>query len=140
VEPWRTVWRDGLAPLLTDNDLQALGRALAQDDQALIQGSASIPPPLECVGDWQVEAADFLGWCGWRGRGLQTVGEVEEFVWQTCLAIDARLGEPGAVKRLLCWFDETARAEMRAALLAEVDRELALRLVRDAGPTAAQTA
>jgi hypothetical protein len=39
VEPWRTVWRDGLAPLLTDNDLQALGRALAQDDPALIQGS-----------------------------------------------------------------------------------------------------
>jgi hypothetical protein len=127
------VFREGLAPQLTDADLHLLRGALAQDDPALIQGSASIPPPLECLADWDIEGADLLGWVGWRSRGLRTVGEVEEFAWQTCLAIDSRLGEPGGVKHLLRWYDWTARAEVRRELLAEVDRELALRLVRDAG-------
>jgi hypothetical protein len=117
-----------------------VGRALATDDPALIQGQASIPPPLECVSGWQMETADLIGWVGWRSRGLKTVGEVVEFAWQTCLAIDARLGEPGAVKHLLRWYDQTARAEMRAALQTEVDRELALRLVRDPEPAAARPA
>jgi hypothetical protein len=88
----------------------------------------------ECLEDWSVEGADLLGWVGWKSRGLDTVGPLEEFVWRTCLAPDARLGEPGAVKHLLRWYDETARDEMRRLLLGEIDRELALRLVRDAGP------
>jgi hypothetical protein len=38
------------------------------------------------------------------------------------------------------WFDWTTRAEVRRELLGEIDRELALRLVRDVGPTVVQTA
>jgi hypothetical protein len=106
----------------------------------LIQGSASIPPPLECLVDWAIEKADLLGWVGWRSRGLKTVGEVDEFTWQTCLAIDSRLGEPGACKYFLHWFDRTERAEVWRELLGEIDRELAQRLVREPEPPTTRTA
>jgi hypothetical protein len=99
---------------LTDAELQALRRGLACDDPALQQGLMTLPPPLECLHDWQVEAADLLAYPAWRGRGLQTVKEVEEAAWALCSAIDARLGE-GAAKELLAWYDATPRADVLAA-------------------------
>jgi hypothetical protein len=40
---------------------------------------------------------------------------------------DRALGEPGACRLFLRWFDETPRAEMRRQLLPEVQRALAER-------------
>ena len=60
--------------------LGLLRGALAADDDTLIQGVASVPPPWEVLSDWDIEKADRVGW---RGRGLKTVGEVDEFTWQT---------------------------------------------------------
>jgi hypothetical protein len=122
MESWKRVWRQGVAPLLSDRALLALRGALSADSPELVQGATTTPPPLSIAADWPVEAACVLGYCGWRGEGLETVGEVEEFFGELCYAIDRRLDEPAACRWFLNWFDETPREAMRAALLAEVER------------------
>jgi hypothetical protein len=117
---WQKVWREGVAPLLSKKALASLREALAADDGRLQQGCTTTPPPLECVHSWPVEGACGLGWCGWQGEGLQTVGEVEEYFARLCYEVDARMQEPAAVRWFLNWFDETPRDQMRAALLPEV--------------------
>lgn len=131
VESWRTVWRGGFAPVLSTAGLEALAKALRDDDPRLTQGSTTTPPPLICVQDWPVEAADAVGFCGWQGDGLGTVGQVEEHFARCCHAANERLGEPGepaACRWFLNWFDDTPRADMRRELLAEVELALAGRL------------
>jgi hypothetical protein len=127
MESWRKVWREGVAPLLSVAGLEALRAALVQDDPRLHQGATTMPPPLPCVQDWPVEGACAVGFCGWQGEGLETVGEVEEFFARTCFEIDQRLGELAGCRWFLNWFDETPRDEMRRQLLAEVNRSLAQR-------------
>ncbi len=127
MESWRKVWRDGLAPLISTEGLEALRSALANDDARLLQGATTTPPPLQCVQDWPVEAACALGYCGWQGEGLESVAEVEEYFARLCFEVDQRLGEPAACRWFLNWFDETPRDEMRALLLSEVGRTLGQR-------------
>jgi hypothetical protein len=128
MESWRLVWRDGFVPVLSTAGLEALREALRGDDPRLTQGSTTTPPPLMCVQDWPVEAACALGFCGWQGDDLESVGQVEEFFARACFEADQRLGEPAACRWFLNWFDDTPREEMRAALLAEVEKALAARL------------
>ena len=127
MDSWRKVWRDGLAPLISTEGLEALRTALCNDDARLLQGATTTPPPLQCVQDWPVEAACALGYCGWQGEGLESVAEVEEYFARLCFEVDQRLGEPAACRWFLNWFDETPRDEMRVLLLAEVNRTLAQR-------------
>jgi hypothetical protein len=127
MESWRKVWRDGVEPLLTTEGLSALAQALRSDDGRLVQGATTTPPPLMCVQDWPCEAACALGYCGWVGDGLETVGEVEEFFARMCFEIDQRLGEPAACRWFLNWYDETPRDDMRRELLNEVTRALTAR-------------
>jgi hypothetical protein len=127
MESWRIVWRDGFAPGLSTAGLAALRDALRVDDVRLVQGSTTTPPPLMCVQGWPVEAACALGFCGWQGDGLATVGEVEEHFAKACFDADVRLKEAAACRRFLDWFDDTPRDEMRRELLAEVERSLAER-------------
>jgi hypothetical protein len=68
-----------------------------------------------------------------------TVKEVEECAWALCLAIDARLSE-GAAKELLAWYDATARADVLAVLLGEVEREMMIRMIRQAAGVAGRSA
>jgi hypothetical protein len=135
MESWRKVWREGLAPQLSLKELDALRRALLEDDPRLLQGATTTPPPLQCVQDWPVEKACALGYCGWQGDGLETVAEVEEFFARVCCEADLRLGEPAACRWFLNWFDDTPRGEMRNLFLAEVNRSLGQHLARTpAGP------
>ncbi len=113
--------------MLSTAGLEALQRALNEDDPRLQQGATTTPPPLACVQDWPVEAACAIGYCGWQGDGLETVGEVEEFFARICFEVDQRLGEPAACRWFLNWYDETPREEMRRELLAEVNRTIAQR-------------
>src|SRR6266702_6132267 len=131
MESWRNVWRKGVAPLLSTVSLEALRQALVNDDDRLLQGATTTPPPLQCVQDWPVEAACALGYCGWQGDGLETVAEVEEFFARMCFEVDQRLGEPAGCRWFLNWFDETPRDDMRRQLLGEVNRTLAQRLAPD---------
>ncbi len=127
MESWRLVWRDGLAPVISTAGLEALADALRTDDQRLTQGSTTTPPPLMCVQDWPVEAANALGFCGWQGDELETVGQVEEYFARLCFEADVRLGEPAAVRWFLNWYDDAPRDRMRADLLAEAELVLAER-------------
>jgi hypothetical protein len=135
MESWRKVWRDGLAQHLSTPGLEALRRALVSDDGRLLQGATTTPPPLQCVQDWPVEAACVLGYCGWRGDGLETVAGVEEYFARICFETDQVLGEPAACRWFLNWFDETPREEMRAQLLVEVKRSLGERQGHDGSLT-----
>lgn len=47
--PWQHVWRNGVVPLLSRGQLEALRKGLAEDDEALVQDSTVVPPPLACV-------------------------------------------------------------------------------------------
>ena len=126
MEAWRKVWRAGVH-LLPTRGLQALKVALETDDERLLQGATTTPPPLQCVQDWPCEAACRVGFCGWQADDdptTTTVAEAEEFFAQWCFAVDEALQEPAACRWLLNAFDEWPRQEMRAALLPEV--ELAL--------------
>ncbi len=124
---WQDVWRRATAPFLSTEGLVALREAIFTDDPRLIQGATTMPPPLQCVQDWPVEAACALSFCGWIGDGLETVAEVEEFFARTCFEIDQRLGERAGCRWFLNWFDEAPRDEMRALLLPEIEAELARR-------------
>jgi hypothetical protein len=136
MESWQKVWREGVSPLLSDHALEALSKALTDDDARLLQGATTTPPPLQCVQDWPVEAACALGFCGWQGEGLETVAEVEEYFARMCFEIDQRLGEPAACRWFLNWFDETPRDEMRRLLAAEVYRSLQQRRSSEDGVAA----
>jgi hypothetical protein len=136
IESWRMVWREGFAPVLSTAGLVALQQALRSDDHRLTQGSTTTPPPLMCVQDWPVEAACALGFCGWQGEDLETVGEVEEFFARACFEADERLGEPAACRWFLNWFDDTPRDQMRKLLLEEVERVLAERIPLQTDPRA----
>jgi hypothetical protein len=91
----------------------------------LIQNATTFPPPLDCASDWPIAAACAVALACWKGHGLTTVGQVEEAFALACAAADARLGAPAACRYFLNWYDESDRAAMRHALLAEVERALA---------------
>lgn len=123
IESWRNVWRKGFAPILPTDCLKALAEAIEKDDNRLIQGGTTMPPPLMCVHDWPVEAGCALGYCGAvnsGGLGVSTVGNAEEFFAQACFQADQRLGSPAECRYFLNWFDDTPRDEMRRELLPEV--------------------
>lgn len=123
---WQQAWRS-IAPSLPTLGLEALAKALQDDDPRLLQGVTTMPPPLQCVQDWPIEAACALGFCGWQGENRETVGEVEEFFARMCYTLDQNMGEPAGCRWFLNWYDETPRDEMRAALLEEVTLELKYR-------------
>lgn len=130
MQSWQMVWRQGFQPQFNDRQLTALRDALRVDDPRLVQGATTTPPPLLCVQDWGCEAACALGYCGWIGSDLQTVGEVEEFFAKCCFEADAALGEPAACRWFLNWFDDTPRNQMVAELAAEIESELSRRAVQ----------
>lgn len=123
----KDVLTKGFFPLLALNHLEVLEAALRRDDPALIQGCTTKPVPLACVQNWPVEAACMLGYCGWKGDGIKTVSEAEEFFADKCFHADQLLQEPAACRHFLNWYDETPRDQMRRQLLPLVKAEIARR-------------
>lgn len=124
IEAWRKVWREGVLPGLSENNLSNLLTALLTDDATLIQGATSRPVPLQCTQEWPCEAGCAIGYMGWKD-GLTTVDEVEEFFARLCFDTDQRLGELGGCRHFLNAYDEWPREEMRERLTAEVRQNLA---------------
>ena len=121
MESWRRVWRDGVAPQFTRQQLETLLWGLETDDQRLLQGVTTSPPPLLCVQDWPCEGACLISYpVAFETTEEIKVGEVEEQFAQMCFQADQTLGEPGAIRYLLRWFDESPRADVRRELIAEV--------------------
>jgi hypothetical protein len=124
---WRQIWRIGLAPMVSRRGLAALENALMNDDPRLLQGVTCAPPLVDVLSQRTACAACALGFTGWQGEGLRSIGQVADYFHQLCDAADDALGEPGACRFFLNWYDDTPRSEMRQELLAEVRRELARR-------------
>jgi hypothetical protein len=127
METWRRVFREGVAPVLSTKGLAALRLALLRDDSRLTQGCTTTPPAMPWVQDWPCEGACLLGFAGWQGDGLKSVGDVERYFVKVCYDANQRLGEPATVRQLLNHFDVRPRDEMRRELLPEVNRALAER-------------
>ncbi len=127
VESWRTCWRDGFAPCLSLPALEALKTAVLTDDTRLCQGGTTVPAPLSFVLDWPCEGACAVGYAGWQGDGLETVGDVEQFFAKLCFEADKRLGEPAGCRWFLNWFDDTPRETMRKELAGEVETSILAR-------------
>jgi len=129
MESWRTVLRQGFFPNMPTNGLIAAQKALASDDPRLIQGSTTTPPPLMCVQDWPVEAADFIGFVYWQSGTLEanTVGVVEEAFARACFDADQVLGEPAACRWFLNHWDQEPRHRLFSEMLDEVNMALASR-------------
>ncbi len=132
IRTWQTVFHEGFAPSLSTAGLEELRDALHARSCELSQGSTTTPPPLMCVQEWPVEAACAIGYCGWRGEGLETVGEVEEYFARCCFEADQRLGEPAACRWFLNWFDDTPREHMCRELAVEVELILKQRKEQEA--------
>lgn len=124
LEPWRQVWRHGIVPCLSRKALESLAQALRENSLEIRGGATTTPPPLPHLFDWPVESACAIAYCGWRGEGLETVGEVEEYFTRICHEADELLGRKHACSHFLNWFDDTPWETVRRELLAEV--ELAL--------------
>lgn len=123
MEPWRRAFREGFAPLFSDDGLAALALALETDDPRLIQGETVSPPQRTECQDWPVEAACLVAYGGWRGDELDTVAEVGEFFAQMCFEADMRLNESAGCRWFLNQFDDWPREVMRRELLPEVRHE-----------------
>ena len=124
----RDVWRVGLAPLLTLEQLEKLRIALVTNDKRLEQGVTVLPRVIEEEDPTEATAACLIGFCA-LGE-LRRSASIEEWFANICYRIDVvmrELREPGRISHLLCWFDDTSRAQMRADLLTEVQRTLAER-------------
>ncbi len=124
MELWRRVFREGFCPQLSTPGLEALRQALLSDDERLLQGATTSPPPMACALDWPVEGACAVSLCGWQGDGIGTVGELEEYFGRVCVACDEVGGEPAWGRFFLNHFDEVPREQMRSELLEEVELEL----------------
>src|SRR5262245_29901746 len=124
---WRQIWRMGLAPNLSRRGLAALEHALVSDDSRLLQGVTCAPPLVDVMSGRTACAACALGFTGWQGEGLRSIGQVADYFHRLCDAADEALGEAGACRFFLNWYDDMPRHEMRRELLAEVRRELARR-------------
>jgi hypothetical protein len=104
--------------------MEALRLGLSRDDPRLIQGATCSPPAMQALSGHRVETACALGFCGWQGERLVTVGAVEDYVQRLCDAADEQMAERAVCRFFLNWYDDTPRDEMRRALLAEVETTL----------------
>jgi hypothetical protein len=130
-ELWRRQWRAGVAPALSTPGLEALARGLRRDDPALLQGMTAYPDYLRHARAWGAhdpcEGACAIAYAAWKGDGVTDTGAVSGAFLAVCHRAESALGVPGAPSAFLDWYDRTPRGEMRAALLPEVELELARR-------------
>ena len=124
MESWRFVWRNGFAPLLSTSGLDALRKALKRDDPRVLQGETTAPLAVNANRFRKLEGCCALGYCAWRGEGLDSVGEIDQQFGELCAEADSRLGEPAASRHFLNWYDDAPRDAMRSGLLTEVERTL----------------
>lgn len=128
LEPWQECWRWPLAPGLSTAALRALAVGLRAADPAIIQRVTVLPLEVsDLLPDPAPTGACPLAYAGWKALGLATRDQLHDFMGKACEAADVRANERGAARHFLRFWDETPLALARPLLLAEVERELALR-------------
>jgi hypothetical protein len=124
---WQKVFRDGIAPQLSTRALEELHGSLTRNDPALLQGQTTDPVPCPENDSLPVAGACPIALGGWRGEGLETVADVEDFFARIVCQADRVLGEPAAVRYFFHFTDAVDRETFRREILAEVNRALAHR-------------
>ena len=125
-QAWQKCWHEGFAPLLSDEGLFELAKALREDDPKLIQGHTCITANGYRKGE--VIGACAISYAGWKGDELTGWDEVEAFFSMCCWKVDQSFGMMASCRYFLNWFDETPRFQMRKELLAEVQKIIEMRL------------
>lgn len=115
IEVWIEVWKRGFGPFLPIAGMRSLLDALVDDDQRLIQGATTSPPPLLSVQNWPCEAADIIGWCFFGPDA--TVGEVEEGFARACFDADIAIKESAACRWVIDFWDHSPREWARAQMI-----------------------
>ncbi len=121
----RDVWRKGLAPLLSLEQIERLRIALVTNDPRLEQGVTVLPRVLDEDDPAEATSACMLAYCA-LGE-LRRAAAIEAWFASMCYRIDCAMGEASACRHLLCWWDDMPRDVVRNAMLAEVQRTLAER-------------
>jgi len=125
VLPWQQVFRDGVAPQLSDRDLAALLAGLTGNDPELIQSATVKPFPSPENANLPPRGACLIGYALWHGQPIDwTVGELECGFAAVVGECDKRLGHPASIRPLTNYWDETPRHRARKALTREVRYEL----------------
>lgn len=115
---WQEAWRNGIAPQLPTRGLEALHKALAEDDPALIQGTTV------CSGPFRSEVINGccpIAYAGWKALGFSTWAEANGFFESIRTGARSRAVMPETFARFLNFWDGTLRDVARPQLLAEVD-------------------
>jgi hypothetical protein len=118
---WKQVWHKGIAPQISLAGLQALHQALSSNDDRLIQHD-TVRHKTSTAG---VIGACAIGYCGWQGLSLERSYEILGYfrnISDKCALNGEKIAD------FLEWFDSNDRAEVFAALLAEVSISIADRL------------
>ena len=123
---WEKCWRQGFAPLISDEGLLELAKALRDDDPKLIQGQTCTTDGGHRIG--LVTGACAISYAGWKGDELTGWDEIEAFFTMCCWKVDQTFGEPASCRYFLNWVDETPRDQMRNELLEEVKKTIEMRL------------
>src|SRR5271154_5637855 len=129
MEPWRRVFREGIAPQLPLPALEALRLGLLKNDPRLRPGS-TVEESWTINGTGIIQGCA-IGYGGRKGAQLRTAREVQQFFADVCFAANEALGDPGASKYFTDWFDHNRREVAFPALLTEVNRAIACRVTRD---------
>lgn len=129
MESWRYVWRNGFLSSLDGfggvDGLAALVAAMEADSDELIHNATTCPPPLLCVQDWPIEATDGIGYILWKSLDLATVGDVVDGFSNWCMEADMLLGEPGACRWFLNFWDDNIPQFTYPLFLAELKFNIA---------------
>jgi len=118
LEPWRDIWRRGIAPGLSADQLRLLADALRRDDPLLIQGAITRDAGRCLIG--------FCGLCDPAEALDDDTFEIEGYFSRFTCRVNLRLAGNGVATSFVHWYDYAPRYDMIVALLPEVERSLAL--------------
>jgi hypothetical protein len=123
VEPWRRVFREGIAPQLPLAALEALRHGLLKHDPRLRPGATV---DVGWTPGGTIMQACAIGYAGWKGLQLTTPAEIWMFFEDVCSRANQVLGDPGACGAFINWFDGHRREFVFPPLLTEVNRAIAI--------------
>ncbi len=113
---WARVWREGIAPQLTGEQLRVLHTALSQDDPQLVQGCTVLQTHPGIRPSGEIVGACGMAYCLWK-TGNHDPLKLDRAFERLCSKADL----PNlSHQEFIRFFDYTPRPQMIAQLLPEV--------------------
>ena len=115
MKTWQKFWVDGVLPLISETQKEAIKKALETNDRSLIQGKTV--KSTDGFGKYSLPAGKCcaIAYTCWK-PGM-TVREVEQDFDDMCLKADELCGVPLAAGEFLIWWDAHPREYVFAELL-----------------------